>query len=61
MTNVSLIFLLKLQDVIASLEERGHNVTISTAHAAVMSIRKGDDGRIYANADYRKEGWVDGF
>jgi hypothetical protein len=43
------------------LAEKGHEMKATTAGAAVNSIERGSDGRIYANADYRNYGGVDGF
>eukprot|EP00090_Calanus_glacialis_P004532 TRINITY_DN13387_c0_g1_i1.p1 TRINITY_DN13387_c0_g1~~TRINITY_DN13387_c0_g1_i1.p1 ORF type:complete len:490 (+),score=135.18 TRINITY_DN13387_c0_g1_i1:1-1470(+) len=50
------------QEVLEGLVERGHKVEkIDKFGSVVVGIEKGDDGRVYANADFRKAGGVDGF
>ena len=51
-----------VQEVLEGLVERGHTVKkIDKFGSVVVGIEKGDDGRVYANADFRKAGGVDGF
>ena len=48
--------------MLEGLEERGHKTElIDKFQSVVVGIEKGEDGRIYANADFRKAGAVDGF
>ena len=47
--------------VAASLASRGHEMSSVSRMAVVGGVARGEDGRIYANADYRKAGGVDGF
>ena len=48
--------------VLKGLVKRGHKVEkIDRFQSVVVGIERGDDGRIYANADFRKAGAVDGF
>ena len=51
-----------LQEVLEGLVERGHKVEkIDKFGSVVVAIEKGEDGRVYANADFRKAGGVDGY
>ena len=55
-------FYVDFQEVLEGLVERGHKVEkIDKFGSVVVGIEKGDDGRVYANADFRKAGGVDGF
>ena len=48
--------------MLEGLVERGHKVEkIDKFGSVVVGIEKGDDGRVYANADFRKAGGVDGY
>ena len=49
------------QPVIDGLTARGHSVRGTDSHAVVNGISRGNDGRIYANADFRKAGGIAGF
>jgi len=50
------------QEVLKGLEKRGHKIEkIDKFQSVVVGVEKGDDGRVYANADFRKAGGVDGF
>lgn len=50
------------QNILKDLESRGHRVaTIDAFGSVVCAVARGEDGRIYANADFRKAGGVDGF
>lgn len=49
-------------EVLKGLEERGHKIEkIDKFGSVVVAVEKGEDGRVYANADFRKAGGVDGF
>ena len=48
--------------MLEGLVERGHKVEkIDKFGSVVVGIEKGEDGRVYANADFRKAGGVDGY
>lgn len=49
------------QDIVDGLRERQHVVEMTSGAAVICAVAKGDDGRIYANADFRKDGGVSGF
>ena len=53
--------LMMYKDIVEGLEQRGHILNCTTAAAIVNSIRRGDDGRIYAKSDFRELGGTDGF
>ena len=51
-----------IQKVLKGLQERGHKIEKMDRFGSVVNgIERGDDGRVYANADFRKAGGVDGF
>ena len=51
-----------LQEVLEGLVQLGHKVEkIYKFGSVVVGIEKGDDGRVYANADFRKAWGVDGY
>ena len=48
--------------MLKGLKERGHKIVKMDRFGSVVNgIERGDDGRVYANADFRKAGGVDGF
>ena len=50
------------QTIIDGLREIGHETTrFGTGGSVVCGISREDDGFVYANADFRKAGEVDGF
>lgn len=50
------------KNVLDGLEGRGHLIKkIDKFGSVVVGVERGDDGRIYANADFRKAGGVDGY
>lgn len=50
------------QDILLDLEGRGHRITLVDAFGSVVNgIVVEEDGRVYANADFRKAGAVDGY
>ena len=50
-----------LQDVLTELSSKGHVLHPDGAPGVVCAISRGEDGRVYANADGRKDGGVDGY
>lgn len=49
------------QDILDGLSSRGHLLEEYTYSGVACGVARGKDGRIYANADKRKAGGVDGF
>ena len=51
-----------LQSILRGLEERGHKLELQDSFSSVIvGVHRSEDGRIYANSDFRKAGAVDGF
>ena len=49
------------QDILEVLSDIGHELYENTEIGALGGVARGDDGRIYANADFRTTGAVAGF
>ncbi|CAH1772931.1 unnamed protein product [Owenia fusiformis] len=43
------------------LEKLGHEFKVSTGISVVQAVLRGKDGKLYANSDYRKGGYTDGY
>lgn len=56
------LFLSPLQKVIEGLTAIGHvTEEYGVGGSVICAIARGDNGKIYANSDFRKAGEVDGF
>ena len=52
----------KFQSILSGLKERGHKLERQDGFGSVIAgVEMGEDGKIYANTDFRKAGEVDGF
>ncbi|XP_066940428.1 scoloptoxin SSD14-like isoform X3 [Macrobrachium rosenbergii] len=48
--------------IVSGLKEIGHNTKkFSVGGSVICAVARGEDGKLYANADFRKSGEVDGF
>ena len=53
---------LSAQAVLEGLSARGHKLARQDSFSSVVvGVQRAEDGRIYANTDFRKAGAVDGF
>ena len=53
---------LSTQAVLEGLSARGHKLARQDSFSSVVvGVQRAEDGRIYANTDFRKAGAVDGF
>ena len=49
------------QNILTDLESKGHVVELVDAFGSVVNGIAVENGRVYANADFRKAGGVDGY
>ena len=60
--NIYTLSTISTQAVLEGLSARGHKLARQDSFSSVVvGVQRAEDGRIYANTDFRKAGAVDGF